>query len=132
LTPPRRGQSWRLAADRYLVADEQAGVVLFDGSGRMLMRSPWWGTDPQAHGALAWTNPGQQLARLMPDGTLNPVPVHLQDGDESTMDNDDDAADALAVQGWHLRLSARCGQLIVHGPTGRQTWPAQAVRCRQP
>lgn len=132
LTPPRHGQSWRLAPDRYLVAGEQAGVVLLDGSGRVLMRSPWWGTDPQAHGALAWTNPGQQLARPMPDGTLNPVPVHLQDGDASTAGSDDDAADALAVQGWHLRLSARCGQLIVHGPTGRQTWPAQAVRCRQP
>ena len=132
LTPPRRGQSWRLATDRYLVAGEQAGMELLDASGRVVLRTPWWGTDPHAQDGLAWTNPGQQLARLLPDGTLAPAPVHLQDGGEPTTQAEDEATDAQAVQGWALRLSSRCGQLIVHGPSGQQTWPKQAVRCRQP
>lgn len=132
LTSPRRGQSWRLAPDRYLVAGEQVGMELLDASGRVVLRTPWWGTDPHAQDGLAWMDPGQQLARLMPDGTLVPVPVHLQDGAEWATDSDDDAADALAVRGWKLRLSARCGQLIVRGPTGQQTWPQQPIRCRQP
>lgn len=132
LTPPRRGQSWRLAPDRYLVAGAQVGMEMLDGSGRLVWQSPWWGTDPHAEGGLAWIDAGQQLARLKPDGTLVPAPVHLQDDSDSTMEGDDDAADAMAVRGWKLRLSARCGQLIVQGPTGQQTWPKQPVRCRQP
>lgn len=131
LTPPRRGQSWRLAADRYLVAGELAGMELLDASGRVVLRTPWWGTDPHAEDGLAWTSPGQQLARLLPDGTLAPAPVHSPNGGEPMTEADDEAADARAVQGWQLRLSARCGQLIVRGPSGQQTWPKQAVRCPQ-
>lgn len=127
---PRAGNSWRLAPDRYLVAGAEAGMEVLDAGARVVLRSPWWDTDPQAQDGVAWVTHGQQLAHLRPDGTLAPVPIHLQN-DETPSDSDADA-NAQAVRGWKLRLSARCGQLIVHGPTGRQTWPPQPVRCRQP
>ena len=125
-TQPREGNSWRLGPDRYVVAGADAGMEMLDVVGRVVFRSPWWGSDPQAQDGMAWVTHGQRLARLHPDGSLNPVPIHTQD------ESDDTTAETRTVRSWKLRLSSRCGQLIVHGPTGRQTWPTKPVSCRKP
>jgi hypothetical protein len=129
---PRAGRSWRLAPDRYLVAGAEAGLELLDAAGRVVLHSPWWDTEPQVQGGVAWLTHGQQFAHLHPDGSLLPEPIHLRGEGAPRSYADEAAAQARALRGWQLRLSARCGQLIVHGPTGRQTWPTQPVRCRQP
>lgn len=130
-TQPREGNSWRLGPDRYVVAGVAAGMEMLDVAGRVVFRSPWWGSDPQAQNGMAWVTHGQRLAQLGPDGSLKPTPIHTRNESDSS-DQEDTSTETEPVRGWKLRLSSRCGQLIVRGPTGRQTWPTKPVSCLKP